>query len=740
MQAFPKRALVSMTLGFSLSVGWCLSFADAELDRLIETGSPDQVYTAVDDYVRDWAGRPGTLAEVEQLLETLVANSQRASAERLTSIVLARMDSLDNEQDRASFVNFANALQTLNLTTQAREVATRGIKITGKMTADALNQQSYALVGDLELESGAWQEAMVAYQSAQDAADSTSASLQMLLKRAKLASVMQDQASLDAIFAEFKGLESEGIENSALLDSQLAMAAYFLNLPGAEALESASALLAQLKSDLEADDQLRKAELAELTSQYRRRSGDFDRAIQEARLALLDAGTEAGSGQSYRLYWRLAQALAASGDVEAAEKAYAQSINKLTNIRAELLQGSSLVFQERVLPVYQDYIALLLSDAAKGGAARREARLGQVQELLESFNASEVLDYFDDNCLLPENTMSLSEVAVGDAVLYPIILNDDAYVLVRLNQAISLVKLDAQVAELKRQTLQFRESIVNASTSESQYMAQSKALYQSLFAEMGPILRQNEVKRIISVPSGFLRLVPLGALHSGSDYLVKEFELVTSLGLSLTDQGALDSINESALIGGVSDAVQGFEALPGVESELAMLSGALGAKPLLNEAFTADAITRRLATGRQGIVHLATHGVFDRDHASSFILAHDEKITLDRLQNTVGARQYTGEPLDLLVLSACETAKGDERAALGLAGVSLKAGARSTVASLWPIADEATALLMQQFYQALRQGETKSRALQLAQIALINEGEWSHPSYWSPYLLIGNWL
>ena len=206
----------------------------------------------------------------------------------------------------------------------------------------------------------------------------------------------------------------------------------------------------------------------------------------------------------------------------------------------------------------------------------------------------------------------------------------------------------------------------------------------------------------------------------------------------MTDASAFSAANTGAFIGGVSDAVQGFEALPGVEAELAMLRAALQSEPLLNEEFSVADVTERLAEGEFGIVHLATHGYFDGDHANSFLLAHDDKITLDRLQSTVGARRFTGESLDLLVLSACETAKGDERAALGLAGVSLKAGARSTLASLWPIADEATAKLMQRFYEGLGDGQSKAKALQLAQQSLLADPEWAHPNYWSPYLIIGN--
>jgi CHAT domain-containing protein len=92
------------------------------------------------------------------------------------------------------------------------------------------------------------------------------------------------------------------------------------------------------------------------------------------------------------------------------------------------------------------------------------------------------------------------------------------------------------------------------------------------------------------------------------------------------------------------------------------------------------------------------------------------------------------------VLSACETAAGNDRAALGLAGVSLKAGARSTIASLWPISDEGTSLLMVDFYRNLQNGQSKSAALRTAQLKLINNPLFKHPNSWSPFLLIGNWL
>jgi CHAT domain-containing protein len=98
-------------------------------------------------------------------------------------------------------------------------------------------------------------------------------------------------------------------------------------------------------------------------------------------------------------------------------------------------------------------------------------------------------------------------------------------------------------------------------------------------------------------------------------------------------------------------------------------------------------------------------------------------------------------PLDLLVLSACQTAAGDDRAALGLAGVAIQAGAKSALASLWSISDNATATLMTRFYENSKApGATKAQSLRIAQIELLKSPEYGHPSYWAPYLLIGNWL
>src|SRR6185295_17506978 len=120
-----------------------------------------------------------------------------------------------------------------------------------------------------------------------------------------------------------------------------------------------------------------------------------------------------------------------------------------------------------------------------------------------------------------------------------------------------------------------------------------------------------------------------------------------------------------------------------------------------------------------------------------FLLAYDGRIGLNDLERLIRPGKYRGRPVELLTLSACQTAAGDERAALGLAGLAVKAGARSVLATLWSVQDESTALLMGEFYSQLAGGSaiTKARALQLAQLKVLHDPRFDHPGYWAPYLI-----
>ena len=709
-----------------------------DLDRALEASDGAAITIATNRIVS------GSLTErdvdaLQSKAQTLGDAGYRDAAGALLVRAAELLGDAVSEADRERVIDIAQALRGLNLRTTASSVASRGIKVTGKMSDSALNAASYQLQGDIAYETGDFDGADEAYAQSEAAATTTEARVDLLSKRIKLAAIGASNADLRALLNRFQA-ESAGLSSTeARAKAQLNVAAALLSGQGTAYLPDALLFLEQSKATAgQAASDGMALDVAIVQGQISMRTGAFDEALKSARSALLSGGSAASAGQTYRLYWQVAKSLKAKGDLQGALANYERAINKLDQVRGVLLQSSTLVFRERVLPVYQQYLDVLLAlaDQSQGNESQW---LTKVQQTLETLNASEILDYFDDNCVLPSNVMSLSDVRGDTAVLYGVTVSERPMTLVRT--ASGIYRFDSGISgqTLASQAAQFRDTITNPVSSLANYQAQGQRLYQALFAKADELLKEEGIQRVISIPSGYLRLIPMAALHDGEDFLLNRYEWVTTLGLQLTDASPFNERGADAFVGGVSDAVQGFIALPGVEVELARLGSALDSQPLLNQSFSVDQVTQQLAEGEYSIVHLATHGYFDGDHANSFLLAHDDKITLDRLQATVGARKYSGAPLDLLVLSACETAKGDERAALGLAGVSLKAGARSTVASLWPIADEATAMLMERFYTALRQGETKSRALQLAQQSLLSDPEWAHPNYWSPYLLIGNW-
>ena len=233
----------------------------------------------------------------------------------------------------------------------------------------------------------------------------------------------------------------------------------------------------------------------------------------------------------------------------------------------------------------------------------------------------------------------------------------------------------------------------------------------------------------------------MAALHDGRQFVVNQYAIAVTPSMELTDSRPLDRGKLNLLTMGLTESVQGFPALPNVAAEVENLRSMYGGRHLIDNQFLVLSMEREMKNKEVGIVHIASHGVVENDVNNSFLLAYDDKVTMDRLSQLVGLLQSRQHPLELLTLSACETAVGDDRAALGLAGVAVKAGARSALASLWFIDDKATSDLVAEFYRQLQDPNvTKAVSLQRAQQKIMSEPAHQYPSYWAPFLLINNWM
>jgi CHAT domain-containing protein len=195
------------------------------------------------------------------------------------------------------------------------------------------------------------------------------------------------------------------------------------------------------------------------------------------------------------------------------------------------------------------------------------------------------------------------------------------------------------------------------------------------------------------------------------------------------------------LSAGLTDSVQGFPPLPNVAAEIRAIRGLYGGYSMMNRNFLSRNLEKELRDKQLSIIHIASHGHFESDIRKSFLLTFDGKVTMDQLEEYIGLYKYREDPLELLTLSACETAVGDNRAALGLAGIAIKSGARSALATLWQIDDQATSELVAEFYRQLKDPAiSRAIALKRAQLKLLNDRSYEHPSYWSAFILINNWL
>ena len=450
----------------------------------------------------------------------------------------------------------------------------------------------------------------------------------------------------------------------------------------------------------------------------------------------------------YRWEWQIGRLLKTRGDGDPALVAYRHAVETLRSIRNDVSLGygnatARQSFREAQGPLYFELADLLLGQAKSASEPNRaQELLLEARDTVEQLKAVELEDYLCDDCVNVQRakTRAIEAVDAETAVVYLIPLLTRTEVLVGLTSGLKQFTLDVGADALTAQVRQFRRNLETRTTYG--YLAQAQQLYDWLIRPVRGLLTENHINTLVFVPDGALRTIPFASLQDGERFLIQDFAVAVAPGLSLVEPHSLQRGKVRLLLNGLSKPVQGFAPLNFVAGELRSIEPLYPSETLLDERFTLKEITRKLTEEQYSIVHIASHGQFDRDVRKTFVLTYDSKLTLNDLEALIRPGQYRGQPVELLVLSACQTAAGDDRAALGLAGVAVKAGARSALATLWFVNDQSTSALISEVYAQLRASPSvsKARALQAAQIKLLSDRRYRHPCYWSPYLLIGNWL
>jgi CHAT domain-containing protein len=323
--------------------------------------------------------------------------------------------------------------------------------------------------------------------------------------------------------------------------------------------------------------------------------------------------------------------------------------------------------------------------------------------------------------------------------VYPLVLQDRIEVLANFPSGLKRFSIKVGADTLAKEVRKFRQKLEKRTTRE--YLPHAQKLYDWLIRPLEPDLKSLTTDTLVFVPDGPLRSIPMAALHDGKQFLINKYAIAITPGLNLTDPHPVKRENVKVLSAGLTDSVQGFPPLPNISNELRAIQGLYGGTPLLNRNFLNSNLEKELKNKQFTIMHIASHGQFESDARKSFLLTFDDKLTMDQLEQYVGLFKFREDPLELLTLSACETAVGDDRAALGLAGIAIKAGAKSALATLWHINDQASSDLVGEFYRQLHDPLiSRAIALKRAQLKLLNDRSYEHPGYWSPFLLINNWL
>jgi len=451
---------------------------------------------------------------------------------------------------------------------------------------------------------------------------------------------------------------------------------------------------------------------------------------------------------TYRLSWQLGRILVAEGKLKEAIAAYTEAVDTLQAIRNDLVAGSfelQFSFRESVEPVYRELVSLLLQqpspNQSKALQQVSQANLAKALNVIESLQIAELDNYFREACLTGQS-VQVSKIDPQAAVIYPIILRDRLEVILSLpNQPLRHYTTPIPQEQLEQIVEQMQASLSRTSLTEERLPIAQK-VYDLIVRPAEADLQASKIKTLAFILDGSLKNLPMVALHDGQRYLLEKYSIALTPGLQLLAPQPLQRQQIKVLVAGVSQSTQGFASLPGVESEVSEIKSEIPAQVLLNQTFTSAAIQKQIRANPFQVVHLATHGQFSSNAADTYILTWDGRLDVKQLGEVLRTReQSTPTPIELLVFSACQTAEGDKRAALGLAGVAVRSGARSTLGTLWSVEDKSTADFMAEFYRQLANSQTtKAEALRQAQLKLLKQPGYKHPFYWAGFVLVGNWL
>ncbi len=659
----------------------------------------------------------------------------------------------DSPETATALRTLGDSLRVTGNLTIARLILEHSLAIANKLQLpDALALAQLSL-GNTERAQANPEAALKFYQQAATAV-SPSLRVQAQVNQLSLLVDTNQQSSAQPLLAQVQQQISALPPNRAAIEARVNLAQSMMRMQqptGASSPRAIAQLLAvavQQAKDLGDSHTLAYA-LGSLGSVYEK-TQQWSEAENLTEQALELAQQTNAQDIAYRWQWQLGRVLKAQDKTTGAIAAYKEAVATIKSLRADLAAASPDVqfsFRDAVEPIHRQLVGLLVK-------SNLPDHLKAARDVIEALQLVELDNFFREACL-NANPAQIDQVDQHAAVIYPILLEDQLAIITSLPPSTSqkqtksrdlrYYKTAVSREQVERLVSTLREDLEQPNILELT-LPELQQLYNWLIRPIAAELAASPVKTLVFVLDGALRNIPMAALHDGQNFLVEQYSIALTPGLQLLPGRSLKQEKLGVLVAGLDAArPPAFSALPYVKTEVNKIKSELPSQVIFNQKFTNSAFQTKVADVSLPIVHLATHGQFSSRSDETFILTWDGKIKVNQLSSVLQTIELSrNNSLELLVLSACETAAGDNRSALGLAGVAVRSGARSTVATLWRVNDEASATLMGKFYEELAQlsktGISKAEALRRAQLAILRNPNYrQQPYFWAAYVLIGNW-
>ena len=457
-------------------------------------------------------------------------------------------------------------------------------------------------------------------------------------------------------------------------------------------------------------------------------------------------------------------------------------------------------FDEDFAPLYLRFADLLLQQAAKKIGQQQQDLLVEARNIIELMKKSEMEDYVKERCR-PSVPIDLKSKDPHAAVIYPVILDDRLEIIVGISDELHQFTQAVKSDDLKNIVELFSKHLHSGEPFTSDSKPKSEFLYKKLISPIKALLEKEKIKTLVYVPSGFLRLIPLASLYDGKRFLIQDYAVVTSVGMSLIENKPNLYENQNILLAGLSvpgdvinelpeslksnilpsspsEKQRGLSfklrsqsstlinqknnvklteeelreklTLPGVKNEINALSllffpqntnsCEVNKSCLLDKSFSLARFEQEITTKPHKFLFIASHGFFGETEEENFILTDNKVLNMKKLRELLDEDYFKKHPIDLITLSACHTAESGEKIPLGLSGMAIKSKVHSALGSLWSVPDDSTKELMLNFYTILKENsENKARALQQAQINYLKSCDGEKPKKPKSCIYPSNW-